>query len=157
MSGFVCDAAPAADSVYAPLWLYQGTWQVTRQGTAQGKPDTLKNQCALVGRYFACQQTVNGTPGALLVFIPTSQPGHYYTQNIMPEGRATGRADLEISGNRWIFSNTWDQGGRTTYYRTTNIFTGKTHIHFEQAESSNNRDWTVKSSGEETRTSAAAQ
>lgn len=139
--------AEKPESTYDPLWLYNGVWQVTRNQAP--KPDELKNECALIGRYFACQQTVNGTPGELLIFIPTSKAGHYYTQTVMPEGRAGGRGDLEISGDHWTYSSTWDEGGKTTYYRTTNVFTGKNHIHFEQAESSNNKDWNVTGSGDE--------
>ncbi len=95
---------------------------------------------------------MNGTPGSLLIFIAVpDKPGHYYTQNIRPEGRASSRGDLEIQGDHWIFRNTWDQGGSTVYYRTTNIFTGRNKIQFEQAESTDNNNWTVKNSGEETR------
>ncbi len=150
-------AAPV-DPVYAPLWLYQGIWQISPQNlAANAKPDELKNECALVGKYFVCQQTVNGQAGALLIFIPAKQAGRYYTQNVMPTGRASGRGDLEISGDRWIYSSTWDQGGKTTYYRTTNVFTGKNHIHFEQAESGNGSEWSVKNSGDEVRVSNASR
>jgi len=93
----------------------------------------------------------------MIVFIPTSKPGHYYTQNITLEGRATSRGDLEISGDRWVYSSTWDAGGRTVYYRTTNEFSGKNRIHFEQAESTNGKDWTVKASGDEQRITGAAR
>ncbi len=143
----------AAPDPYAPLALYSGTWQITHAGAAAGtKPDTMTNRCARVGNFYTCDQSVNGGPGALLVFIPVpNKPGHYYTQNIRPEGRATSRGDLEINGNQWIFRSTWDQGGHTTYYKTTNVFVNRGHIHFEQAESGNNRDWTVKASGEEVR------
>ncbi len=141
--------AKAPDSVYAPLWLYNGSWQVSRKDSP--KPDQLTNQCALVGIYFACQQTVNGTPSELLIFLPAKTPGKYFTQSVNPEGRAGGRGNLEISGDKWIFSSTWDAGGRTVYYRTTNTFTGKDRIHFEQAESDNNRDWTVKMTGDDVR------
>jgi hypothetical protein len=148
----------APDPVYAPLWLYQGTWHITAKNLASGaKPEELRNQCALVGKYFACQQTVDGQIGALIIFIPADKPGHYYTQNVMPQGRASGRGDLEISGDRWTYSSTWDQGGKTVYYRNTNVFVGKDHIHFEQAESSNGKDWTVKNSGEEVRVSTRAR
>jgi hypothetical protein len=143
--------ADTAVNAYTPLWLYNGTWQVTRKDSS--KPDELVNQCALVGIYFACQQTVNGTPSELLIFLPAKTPGKYFTQSVNPEGRAGGRGDLEIAGNKWVFSSTWDAGGRTVYYRTTNVFTGKDHIHFEQAESGNNRDWTVKMTGDEARIS----
>ena len=148
----VCGASVAAENRFTPLWTYQGTWHVTRSNAGPGaKADELINQCALVGRYFTCQQTVNGTEGNLLVFVPGSTPGHYYTQNITPEGRATGRADLEIAGDHWTYSSVWDQGGKTTYYRTTNLFTGKDKIHFEQSESSDGKDYKVTGSGDEVR------
>lgn len=145
-------AASTPDPAYAPLWLYSGTWRVSRNGA---NPDELKNDCALIGKYFACQQTVNGTPGELLIFIPADKPGHYYTQTVMPQGRAGGRGDLEINGDRWIYSSNWDDGGKTTFYRTTNVFTGKDHIHFEQAESTNHKDWKVTASGDEVHVSGA--
>jgi hypothetical protein len=132
-----------------PLWLYNGAWQVTRKPGAP--PEQLKNECAYVGKFFACQQTVNGQLSALMVFVPKDKPGQYFTQSINPQGRATGRGDLEISGDRWIYTSNWDEGGKTTFYRTTNVFTGKTHIHFEQEESSDGKQWKVTGSGEEVR------
>jgi hypothetical protein len=141
----------AADA-YTPLWLYAGSWSVTRKD--QKTPDKLKNQCALVGHFFACEQTVNGTAGNLLIFIPVpNKSGHYYTQTVLPEGRATARGDLEIQGDRWIYTSTWNPGGSTVYYRNTNVFSGRNKITYEQAESRDNKNWSVKNSGEEVRTS----
>jgi hypothetical protein len=140
----------SADVTFAPLWLYQGTWHVTRANAAAGaKPEELVNQCALLGKYFACQQTIDGKQGNLVVFVPADSAGHFYTQNITPQGRATGRADLQISSDQWVFTSTWDEGGHTTYYRTTNVITGKTKIHFEQAESSDGKTYKVTGSGDE--------
>jgi hypothetical protein len=145
--------AAGSDAVYAPLWLYNGTWQVTRKDLAPGaKPDQLLNQCALVGTYFTCQQTVNGTVSALLIFVPAKTPGQYYTQSVNPDGRAGGRGDLAIDGNKWVYSSNWNQGGgKTTFYKTINVFSGKNRIHFEQQESSNNKDWKTTNSGDEVR------
>jgi hypothetical protein len=142
-------SATAGNAALAPLWLYQGAWQVSRAGAA--KPDRLMNQCAELGHYFACQQTVNGVPGNLLVVVPTDQPGKYRTQVIEPSGRATGLSDLSIEGDRWSFSSRWNQGDKTTYYRTINIFSGKNRIHFEQDESPDGKSWTTKNSGDEVR------
>jgi hypothetical protein len=150
-------AFSAAPDAYAPLWSYNGTWHVARQNAPAGtKPEQLVNQCSVIGKYFACQQSVNGTPGELLVIIPTSQSGHYVTQSIMPDGRAGGLGGLEISGNRWVLTSSWNQGSKTTYYRTTNTFSGKTHIHFQQEESSNRRDWSNTASGDETHLASGA-
>jgi hypothetical protein len=151
MSSAVLQAADA----YTPLWLYSGSWQVTHKDQP---PDKLTNQCALVGHFFACEQTVNGVAGNLLIFIPVpNKEGQYYTQNVRQEGRATSRGGLEIHGDRWAYTSTWDQGGSTVYYRTTNVFTGKNKIQFEQAESTDNKNWTVKNTGEETRISGPAR
>lgn len=149
---FAPPSAKPADP-YAALRLYDGAWQVTRKEAS--KPDILINHCAVLGQYYACGQNVGGVPGGLVVFIPVKdQPGHYYTQTIMPEGRATGRDDLRVEGNQWTYTSRRDEMGTTTYYRTINTFLDKNHIHFEQAQSNNNKDWTVQHSGDEVRTSS---
>lgn len=143
-------------SSFQTLWLYDGSWELT-PGEAEGerKAERLTNDCAAFHKYFACQQDVNGNVSGLLIFVPASKADEYYTQTITPDGRATGRASLSISGNQWIFLSRWDQGaGRTTYYRTTNVFNDKNHIHFEQSESSDDVHWTTKHSGDEVRIDA---
>ena len=150
-------AAPPAPP-HNPLMLYQGNWKITRKSAdTNAKPEELQNQCASVGKFFACQQTVNGSVVSLIIFVPTNQPGHFATQTVLPEGRATGRGELEISGNRWVFTNTWNQGSKTTRYRTTNVLADNNHIHFEQEESPDGVHWETKESGDEVRFSGAAR
>jgi hypothetical protein len=145
-------ASPTANPGSKALWLYEGVWQITRSNTSNAsKPERLVNQCGLIGRYFACEQTVNDRHGGLLIFIPADSPGHYFTQTVMPDGRATGRDDLVISGDAWTFTSRRLDNGRAFYYRTVNTFAGRTRIHFEQAESTNGKDWTVKTTGDERR------
>lgn len=146
-------AATASDA-YAPLWLYNGTWQVTRSEAAGARRDTLVNECARIGKYFGCQQTVNGSVVALVLFIPADEPGHYYNQSILPGGRATGLGDLEIDGDRWTFSMGRLEGGKTMHYRTINTFTGKTKIHFEQQESVDGKEWKTSGSGDDVKVAA---
>ena len=143
-------AAPlfAADP-YEPLTLYQGSWEAKTTGAE--KPDHLTNECARVGRFYACQQTVNGKPGALLVFVPAEPAGLYYTQAILQEGFATGRAELRIDGNRWTYSSKSERNGKTKYHRTLNTFTGRDKIHYEIGESDDGQTWTVTRSGDEQR------
>ena len=100
------------------MWAYQGAWLVTRAGSGATKPYRLVNDCALVGLYFACQQTMEAKPGGLLIVIPADSPGHYYTQTVMPEGRATGRDDLEISDNKWTFTSRRLEYGKSKYNRS---------------------------------------
>ena len=138
--------APAALDPYAPLWTYKGSWKVTRAGAA---PETLVNDCGRVGEFFGCQQTVNGAVVGLLIIIPSKDRGHYYTQTVLPRGRATGLGELEIAGDRWTFASSQPNAtGKVIHYRTINTFTGKTRIHFEQSESTDGDHWTPDGSGE---------
>jgi hypothetical protein len=132
------------------LLVFQGTWLVSRGNT--GPAEHLENLCAPVGTFFTCQQKVNGAVAGLLIFAPDSRPGHFYTQTILPGGRATGRDELEISGNRWTFTSSRLDRGKVTYYRNVHTFVTRQQIHFEQAQSTNGKDWTVTATGEQKRT-----
>jgi uncharacterized protein (TIGR02246 family) len=143
---------PEKRDVYTSLKLYQGTWKATSQAVG-GAPTskTIANQCALIGQFFGCQQTIDGKPGALILFLPTAPEGHYHTQAVTGEGFATGRGDLLIEGDRWTYSSKAKQDGKDTFYRTTNVFSGTDRIHFERAESADGEHWVVKASGDEQR------
>jgi hypothetical protein len=136
----------AADE-YEPLRLYAGKWRAI-PADATSKPDELVDECALTGKYFTCQQTVNGKVGALLVFVPTGTPGHYYTNAITPDGYAGGRGELEIVGERWVYSSKSPDG---KFHRTLNLFTGRDKIHFELSDSTDGEHWEVRRSGDEVR------
>ncbi len=135
---------------FAPLWAYNGQWKIE----SGGKSQVLVNQCALNGHYFTCQQSVNGAVSELLVIVSSGSSGHFSTQSILPDGRAGGKGGLEVSGNLWTFTSSWNQGGRSTFYKTINTFSGQTKIHFEQQESSNNSDWKTTKTGDEVRMKA---
>ena len=132
---------------FEPLMAYAGTWQVSRAGAP--KPETLINKCEVLGEFFACAQNVDGQAGPLVVFLRHGEPGHYQVQNIMPSGRATGLTELQLTGNTWTYFNRQSENGVATYYKTTNVFSGKNKIHFESSHSSNNKDFTVDASGDE--------
>lgn len=152
-------SAPAfcADPAYRPLWLYQGSWTSTDNKPGSAPIEThLKNDCAMAGKFFVCQQTVNGKPSALIVFIPAASPGSYYTQAVLPEGYAAGRGELRIDGDHWTYSGKEERDGKTIYSRTTNVFTGKDRIHYEQSESTDGKNWKVLGSGDEVRSSKVA-
>ncbi len=144
--------AQHSGSLYQPLWLYNGTWEVSPGGAAAGKkPDTLVNQCAELGKDFACGQTVNGQSVGLVVFVEKGGVGHYVAQTIMPDGRASGLVTLTVDGDTWTYSSRRDEYGKTTFYRTLNIFTGKNKIHFSSEHSPDQKNWTVDNSGDEVR------
>jgi hypothetical protein len=138
----------------AALSLYSGNWTVTRS-SGGSKPEELHNQCSSIGKYFACEQSVDGNVTGLLLIIPASASGHYNTQTVLPDGRATGKGELVISGNQWVFSSIWNSGGKTIRYRTTNTFSDRNHIHFQQEESSDGTHWQVTGSGDDVRIGGA--
>lgn len=135
--------------------VYAGAWTVTSSKTmaGPGKPDLLVNRCFMATAFYNCEQQVNGKVLALVVFTATSLAGAFHTQPMLPNGQATGRGDLTITGDHWVFtSKTPVATGKTsTWYRTENFFTGRDHIHFDQYESADGVTWTKSNSGDEVR------
>lgn len=143
-------ASPVTTAIFSSVSLYQGNWQVS-PGTPGKGPDTLSNHCQEFTEYYACQQTVNGKVGALIVFVYGGTTGHYNTQAILPTGFAEGRGDLLIEGQRWTFLGKSIDGGKTTVYRTINDWHGHDQIHFEVAHSSDGKTWVIDQQGDERR------
>lgn len=141
---------PKPANIFAPISLYQGNWRATAMKPGDG-PDLLSNHCHEFGTYYTCQQTVNGKVGALIVFVSAGAPGHFHTQALLPNGRAIGRGDLLIEGSHWTYSSQDTEKGKTTYYRTTNLFHGTDHIHFEISHSADGKTWTADRQGDEDR------
>ena len=129
-SFLLASAVFAADPAFVPLWQYQGTWEFT-MNTPGSKPATnkIQNDCAEIGQFFLCQQTV--------------------------DGHAAGLGELEIEGDCWTYPSKEEASGKTKYYRIVNLFAGKDRIHFERSEFVGGKTWTVLSSGDEVRKSQA--
>lgn len=143
-------SASSLAPVFSSISLYQGNWQAT-PGMSGSAPDTISNHCEEFSEYYACQQTVNGKVGALIVFVYAGTTGHFNTQAILPNGSAQGRGDLLIEGQRWTFSGKSTDSGKTTYFRTINDWHGHDRIHFEVAHSSDGKDWVIDHQGDERR------
>jgi len=159
--------ANLASDPYAPLRLYDGKWELVP--ASAGKPgdadhadpahsDTvhIENHCAQVGEFFTCNQFVNGKNMALVVFLPLhvlENGGYSYRNVALPVGsEPSGKwGKLEIVGDRWVYSSDEVDKGKTTYWRTTNAFTGSDKIHFEVQRSDDGVKWTTTMSGDEVR------
>src|SRR5579884_3032536 len=143
-----------AEDAYKPLRLYNGFWTSHDSSPKTGASvNHIVNVCETVGRFFACQQTVNDKPPTLIVYLSSGSPGHYFTQALSAELRAFGRGELLIEGDRWTYSGEGEENGKPVYYRTVNVFTGTDHIHFEVGQSADDRNWNTTLSGDEVRTS----
>lgn len=142
----------SAQTPFAALQRYDGRWVLHRSAadTTRGTL-TIVNVCSVVGAYFACDQSVNGSKSELLLFLPGDRPGRLVTQSITPGGAANGRGELEIDGDLWTYRSRGTRSGKTIWYRTTNTFSRPDHIHFEQSESTDGEHWRVVGSGDEVR------
>ena len=147
----------AATDPYAPLRLYDGKWDLLpASGDKPGATVHIENRCAKVGEFFACNQIVNGKNMALVIFLPTHPSGSsgyaYHNQALGVEDGGSGSwGNLEIVGDRWVYSSDETDHGKKIYHRTINVFSGSDKIHFEVQWSEDGANWTTKMSGDEAR------
>jgi hypothetical protein len=150
------DQAPTAappSNWAAPLGSYAGTWIVRPDHNDHPQVDT--DTCQASGaRFYECEHVVDGETIALLIFVPGDEPGHFYTQSVLPSGTALGRGDLAINGDTWVFnSRTQREDGSIKYQRTTRVFSGrdKDTIHYQTERSDDGLHWVTSSTGVERR------
>ncbi len=145
-------ALAAEDDPYAPLKLYDGTWNAT---TSNGKTTAIENHCARTGLFFACEQVVNGKPAALVVFLPRDRGAEgrvYLTQALTAAGDKPGAwRVLTIDGDHWVYSGAAKPRAKARRERTVNTFSGTDFIHFEVQSSTDGKTWTTTMSGDEHR------
>ena len=151
------NTANLAGDPYAPLRLYDGKWDLVPASSGKAAETMhLENDCAKVGEFFACDQIVNGKNTALVIFLPVralESGGYAYrNQGLGVEGGGFGGwGNLEIVGDRWVYSSEETDNGKKTYHRTLNVFSGTDKIHFEVQRSDDGTKWTTTMSGDEAR------
>ncbi|MGH9830862.1 MAG: hypothetical protein ACREDR_47255 [Blastocatellia bacterium] len=145
----------AADPAYAPLWLYNGTWL---SETAKGKDISrmqISNHCERTGKFFVCEQVIDGKSQDLVVFLPTGASGNtqsYRTQGLAVTAETPGDwGKLEITGDHWVYSSDDTGKAGTEHWRTINDFSGPDKIHFEIQRSADGKTWETQRSGDEHR------
>ena len=145
----------AADDPYAPLRLYDGNWQFEMTDGKDVSHMHISNHCEKTGLFFVCEQVIDGKPSNLVVFLPAGTSAgtqNYRTQGLSTDARRPRDwGNLEISGNRWVYSSEETDGGSKVYWRIINIFSGPDKIHFEVQHSTDSKTWETKQSGEERR------
>lgn len=137
--------------------VYEGSWQITIEhlDTAHSKAGSektsLRNDCWKSGGYFACNQYVNGESQVLLVFTYNPAKNVYTSYNIPQGGKDAGVGTLLIDGDTWTYPWESSEGGKKTWYRVVNVFSGPDRIAFRQEFSEDNVHWTVMARGDERR------
>jgi hypothetical protein len=142
---------------FAPLAIYSGTWTIHAEhpwsGAAPGTTDHLVSHCQRFTLYFACEQTVNSKPQALLVYTASDTPGKLHSRLINPDGLAGGRGDLTLDGNHWTYLDKPPAPLKGNWSRTENFILDHDHIRFEEYESPDEgKTWTKTNAGTEERT-----
>jgi hypothetical protein len=153
--GSRCALAEPSGDPYASLRLYEGKWDVVPSGSTK-EPTHLENRCAKTGLFFACEQVVNGKTAALVVFLPLRKAAgggqEYRTEALSADADAPGDwSTLTIDDGHWVYAWKRVSEGKTTYWRTINVFTGPDAIHFEVQRSDDGQAWTTRDSGDERR------
>ena len=91
-----------ASDPYTPLALYNGRWDSQSGDGGDKAADVhLVNHCDKTGRFFVCEQVVNGKTEALVVFLPVGASGdslRYRTQGFVAVrvGRGETRGKREV-------------------------------------------------------------
>lgn len=86
----------------------------------------------------------------LSVYTYDSASKHYGFVSIA--GAHVGSPDLTLSGNTWTYSGKFtDAAGRTTYFRTLNVFDSPTRYRYIIESSNDGTHWTQTGSGVSTR------
>jgi hypothetical protein len=147
---------PATDAL-KKLEIYGGDWTVRADhpwsGAPKGSSDHLLSRCQRFSAYFACEQTVNQKPTALIVYTAAETPNRLHTRTIAPDGRAGGRGDLVLEGNHRTYLDKPPTGLKGPWSRTENAILDKNHIRFVEYESSNEgMTWVQTNAGLEVRT-----
>ncbi len=156
---FAAMTGPTVAAGVGTVTAYAGTWHthIVYYATAESKARTedahLRNDCWQSAGYFACDQFVDGTSKALVVFTYDSASNVYHTYAIPSDGTPASSGQLLISGSRWTFPWQVSDNGKTTYGRVINIFHGADTIEYRQEFSDDGAHWTVTAAGTEHRVS----
>jgi hypothetical protein len=147
---------PLTTEAFKRLEIYGGDWIVRADhpwsGAPAGSSDHLRSRCQRFSAYFACEQTVNQKPLALIVYTAAEAPNRFHTRTIATDGRAGGRGDLVLDGNRWTYLDKPPSGLKGPWSRTENIIRDQNHIRFVESESSDGgKTWHQTNAGLEVR------
>ena len=146
-------ASSVRAAIVDPLTLYAGAWTLAMDGAA--KTSRLENHCAKTGRFYVCEQLLDGNTAAMVVFLPVTTPGPakvYRTQTLRPDAtKPDSWSYLTIVGDLWTYSPTDPAGPATPESRVTNRFLDPDHIRFEVQTSKDGKRWTTTAGGDERR------
>jgi hypothetical protein len=161
--GAATPAATAADPL-APLAAYQGMWRAESETldspydkASRSPPIVLQNDCHRWEKFYACAQTVDGHPAALLVFSYTGAPGVYTSSPVPPDGSSARSGKLIIDGDEWTFPWEGTRDGAPVHFRVVNRFVSPDEIEVRREASTDGKTWLLIGRGHTMRVRGAVR
>jgi len=134
---------------------YAGTWKTelhhlqTPYGKAANESFTVRNDCWHSQIFYVCDQIIDGTPKALIVFFYNAEEHRFGSFPISASSDNLHPGDVVVSGNTITFPWQINDNGRTIWMRIVNTFKGSDTIDFRQEYSEDGKDWKAMALGVE--------
>ena len=134
---------------------YAGTWrmELTHAQTPYSKPSTekmtVRNDCWRSEVFYVCDQIIDGTPKALIVFFYNAEEHTYGSFPITAHSDNVHPGEVLVDGNTITFPWQINDNGKTVYMRIVNTFTTQDTIDFRQEYSEDNTHWLPMATGVE--------
>ena len=126
---FLCSPASAqADDSTKKLGAFVGKWKTEGAFTGSDNKVTSTLECrwSPQGVFLICDQAVS-MAGAihhqLTAYSYNSKDGNYSYTTVADPGARPTSGTVEIKGNIWTYTSSFENNGKTTQIRTTNEFT----------------------------------
>jgi len=145
---FLCSLASAqADDPTKKLGAFVGKWKTEGAFTGSDNKVTSILECrwSPQGVFLICDQAVS-MAGAihhqLTAYSYNSKDGNYSYTTIADPGAKPTSGTVEIKGNVWTYTSTFENNGKVTQIRTTNEFTDPaTEVFMVESSSDGGATW----------------
>jgi hypothetical protein len=147
-------AAHAAEDV-GVFARYAGTWrmELTHMQTPYSKPAvenmTLTNDCWRSEVFYVCDQIIDGSPKALIVFFYNAEDKRFGSFPITAHSDSVRPGDVLVEGQTIVFPWQINDNGKGVYMRIVNVFTTPDTMEFRQEYSFDDSTWIVMAKGVE--------
>jgi hypothetical protein len=157
-------AAPPADAAH-PVKVfarYAGTWdmELHRLETPYSKPSnetmTLKNDCWYSEIFYVCDQIIDGTPKALIVFFYNAEEKTFGSFPITAGSDALHPGQVLVDGPTVTFPWQINDNGKSVSMRIVNVFKTPDLIEVRQEYSVDGTTWVPMALGTERKAGAKA-
>ena len=139
---------------------YAGTWKMElhRLETPYSKPSnetmTLKNDCWHSEIFYVCDQIIDGTPKALIVFFYNADEKTFGSFPITASSDTLHPGQVIVDGKTVTFPWQINDNGKGVYMRIVNTFTTADSIDVRQEYSEDGEKWLPMATGVEHRVTA---